>query len=75
MNITEALCFRSESILAGYLNAKHSVWNSKVPNPSGLKLLDLVFCSEFKISDPQCSVYYTSDGRGDVLDVAGHQNI
>jgi hypothetical protein len=41
---TELINFRTKSILAGDLNAKHPVWNSKVSNPSGLKLLDLRIC-------------------------------
>jgi hypothetical protein len=42
-DITELLAFRNKSIPAGDLNAKHPVWNSKVSNTSGLKLLDLLF--------------------------------
>jgi hypothetical protein len=40
-DITELLNLRMKSILAGDLNAKQIVWNSKVPNPSGLKFLNL----------------------------------
>jgi exonuclease III len=36
---TELLGFRNKSILAGDLNAKHTVWNSRNSDPSGLKLL------------------------------------
>jgi hypothetical protein len=32
-NITKLLGFRNKSILAGDLNAKHHVWNSKVSDP------------------------------------------
>jgi hypothetical protein len=34
-DITELVNFRTKSILAGDLNAKHPVWNSKASNPSG----------------------------------------
>jgi hypothetical protein len=51
--MTEVVNFRTKSILAGDLNAKHPVWNSKVSNPSGLKLLDLFVNSNFEISAPQ----------------------
>jgi hypothetical protein len=47
-DITELVNFRTKSILAGDLNAKHPVWNSKVSNPSGLKLLDLFVNSNLK---------------------------
>jgi hypothetical protein len=54
---------------------KHRVWNSKVSNPSGLKLLELFVCSKFEMSALQCSTTHcTYDGRGDVLDIV-HQNV
>jgi hypothetical protein len=37
---TELVVFRNNSILAGDLNAKHPVCNSKVSDPSVLKLLE-----------------------------------
>jgi hypothetical protein len=74
-DITELLCFRNKSILTGDLNAKHTVRYSKVANPSGLKLLELFFSSNFEISTPQSSMHYTPDGRGDVLDIVVHQNM
>jgi hypothetical protein len=46
-DITELLGFRNKSILVGDLNAKHPVWNSGVPNPSGLKLLELFVSTNF----------------------------
>jgi hypothetical protein len=52
-DITELINFRTKSILAGDLNAKHPVWNSKFSNPSGLKLLDSFINSNFEISAPQ----------------------
>jgi hypothetical protein len=73
-DITELLGFRNKAILPGDLNAKHPVWNSEFSDPSGLKLLEL-FCSNFEILAPQCSTHYTSDGRGDVLNITVHQNI
>jgi hypothetical protein len=74
-DITELLGFRNKSILAGDLNTKHPVGNSKISNPSSLKLLELFVRSNFKISAPQCCVHYTPDGRGEVLDIVVHQNI
>jgi hypothetical protein len=71
---TGLLGFRNKSILAGDLNVKHPVWNSKVSNPSGLKLLELFVRSNFEISAPKCCTHYTSDGTGDVPDVVVHQN-
>jgi hypothetical protein len=44
-DITELLGFRKKSILVGDLND----WNSKVSNPSGLKLLELFLSSNFEI--------------------------
>jgi hypothetical protein len=49
-DITEILNLRTKSNLAGDLNAKHTVWNSKVSNPSGLKFLDLFVNCNFEIS-------------------------
>jgi hypothetical protein len=74
-DVTELLGFRDKSILADGLNAKHPAWNSKVSDPSGLKLLGLFVSSNFEISTPQCSMHYTSDGVGDVLDLVVHQNV
>jgi hypothetical protein len=51
-DIIELLSFRNKPILAGDLNAKHPVWNSKVSNPSGLKLLELFVSFKFEISFP-----------------------
>jgi hypothetical protein len=74
-DITQLLGFRNKSMLAGDLNPKHPVWNSQVTNPSGWKLLELFVSSNFEISAPQCSMHYTPDGRGDVLDIVVYQNI
>jgi hypothetical protein len=74
-DITELLGFINKFILACDLNAKHPVWNSKVSNPSCLKLLELFVCSNFEILALQCSTNYTPDGRGDILDIAVHQNV
>jgi hypothetical protein len=41
-DITEILNLRTKSILVGDLNVKNPAWNSKVSNPSCLKLLDLI---------------------------------
>jgi hypothetical protein len=41
-DITELLVFGYKRILAGELDANHPVWNSEFPNPSGLKILDLL---------------------------------
>jgi hypothetical protein len=40
-DITELLCSKPKSILAGDLNAKNPFWNSTVSNPSGDKQLHL----------------------------------
>jgi hypothetical protein len=74
-DIKELLGFRNKSILAGQLNTKHHLWNSKVPTPSDLKLLELFVSSDFEISAPQCCTHYTPDDRGDVLDIVVHQNV
>jgi hypothetical protein len=74
-DITELLGFRSKSILAGDLNAKHLIWSTKVSNHSGLKLLELFAGCNFEILAPQCCTYYTPEGRGDVLDIVVHQNV
>jgi hypothetical protein len=70
-DITELLNLRTKSILAGRLNAKHPVWNSKVSNPSRLKFIDLFVNSNFEISAPQYPTHFVSDGRGDVLGHCG----
>jgi hypothetical protein len=40
--ITELLGFRNKSILAGDLNAKHPVWNSKCFKPLRLEALGII---------------------------------
>jgi hypothetical protein len=74
-DIKELLGFRNKPILAANLNAKHPVWKSKISKPSGLKLLELFANSNFEISAPQCCTRYTTDSRGDVLDIVAHQNV
>jgi hypothetical protein len=74
-DITELLSFRNKTILAGDLNTKHPVGNSKISNSSGLKPLELFFISYFKISAPHCCTHYTPDGRGDVLNMVVDQNV
>jgi hypothetical protein len=61
--------------LAGDLNAKHPVWNTKVSNPSGLKLLDLSVTCKFEILAPQHPTYFVANGRGDVLDIVVHKEV
>jgi endonuclease/exonuclease/phosphatase (EEP) superfamily protein YafD len=61
--------------LAGDLNAKHSVLNSNVSNPSGLKLLDLFVNCNFEISASQHPTHFVPDGRGDVLDIVVHKDV
>jgi hypothetical protein len=70
--ITDLLNLRKKTILAGDLNAKHPVWNNKVSNPSGLKLLDLFVNRNFEISEPQHPIPFVRVGRGDVLDIVVH---
>jgi hypothetical protein len=61
--------------LAGDLNAKHPVWNSKVSNPLGLKFLDLFVNCNFEISAPQHPTHFVSNGRSDVLDIVVHNDV
>jgi hypothetical protein len=74
-NITELLDFRSKSILAGDLNAKHPALNSKFSNPSYLTPLELFVSFNFGISAQQFSAHYTPNSRGDFLDTVVYQNI
>jgi hypothetical protein len=74
-DITEPLNLRTKSILAGDLNAKHHVWNSKASNPSGLKLLDLFVNCNYEFSAPQHPNHFVPDGRGDVLDSVVHKDV
>jgi hypothetical protein len=62
-DITELLNLRTKSSLAGDLNAKHPVWNSKVSNPSGFKLLDLFVNCNFEISALQHPTHFILNGR------------
>jgi hypothetical protein len=73
-DIKEILNLRKKSILAGDLNEKHPVWNSKVSNPSGLKLLDLFVNCNFGISAPQHPTHFVPNGR-DVLDIVVHKDV
>jgi hypothetical protein len=75
VDITELLNLRTKSILAGDLNAKHPVWNSKVSNPSGLKLLDLFVNCNFKILAPQHPTHFVPNGRGDALDIVVNKDV
>jgi hypothetical protein len=59
-DITEFLSFRNKLLLAGNLNAKHTIWNSVVSNPSGAKLLNLLHINEFQIPAPQYSTHYST---------------
>jgi hypothetical protein len=74
-DITELLNLGTKSILAGDLNAKHPVWNSKVSNLSGLKLLDLFVNCDFEISAPQHQTHFVPNERGDVLDIVVHKDV
>jgi hypothetical protein len=58
-----------------HLNAKHSVWDSKISNPLCLKLLQLFVSFHLEIPAPQCCMHYTPDGRGDFLDILVRQNV
>jgi hypothetical protein len=66
---TDLLGFKNKLILRGDVNTKHRVPNSKVSNPSGLKLLELFVSYSIEMSAPQCPKHYTPDGRGDVLNI------
>jgi hypothetical protein len=61
--------------LAGDQNAKHPVWNSKVSNPSGLKLLNLFLNCNFEISTPQHPTHFVPVGRGDGLYIVVHKDV
>jgi hypothetical protein len=74
-DVTELLVFRNKSILAGDLNAKQPVWNSKVSNSSGLKTSELFVSSSLDVSARECSTHYTPDGKGDVLGIVVHRNV
>jgi endonuclease/exonuclease/phosphatase (EEP) superfamily protein YafD len=74
-DITELLNLRTKSILAGELNEKHPVWNSKVSKPSSLKLRDLIFNCNFEISAPQHPTHFVPNGRGDDLDIVVHKDV
>jgi hypothetical protein len=74
-DITEFLNLRTKSILAGDLNAKHPIWNSKVSNPSGFKLLNLLVNCNFETSAPQNPTHFVPNGRGDVLDIVVHKDV
>jgi hypothetical protein len=61
--------------LAGDLNAKHPVWNSKISNSSGLKLVHLFVNCNFQISAPQNPTHLLPDGIGVVLDILVHKDV
>jgi hypothetical protein len=61
-DITELLRFRNKSILADDLNADHPAWKSTISYSSDLKHMELFITYNFKISAPQCSTHYTTDG-------------
>jgi hypothetical protein len=61
--------------LADDLNKKHPVWNSKVSNPSSLKLLDLFVNCNFEISGPQHPTNFVPNGRGDILDIVVPEDV
>jgi hypothetical protein len=69
----ELLRHRNKSILAGDMNATHSLWNSAVSNPSSQKHLQMFGVCEFKISVPQYPTLYSS-GKWCVLDIVSHQH-
>jgi hypothetical protein len=61
--------------MAGDLNAKHPFWKSVVSNPSGAKLLNLLYINEFEISAPECPTHYCPAGNGDMLNIFVHKNV
>jgi hypothetical protein len=50
------------------------VWNSKISNKSGTRLLNLQDKSNFQFSAPQYPTHYTPSGNGDVLDNVLYKN-
>jgi hypothetical protein len=73
-DIIELLSLKEKTILAGDFNAKHPVWNSRISNKTGTRLLYLQDNSDFQISAPQYPTHYTPSGIGDVLDIVLHKN-
>jgi hypothetical protein len=67
-DITEFLRFRSKSILAGDMMQSTLFGIVKFQTPD-LKFVQLFVSSNFEIPTPQCSMHYTPDGKGDVLDI------
>jgi hypothetical protein len=74
-DIIKLLSFRHKSKFACDLNVKHPLWNSRISNSSGEKLLDLFVVNKFEISAPQCPTHYSSAGNGDEFNIVVHQNI
>jgi hypothetical protein len=73
-DIIELLRRKEKIILAGNLNAKHPLWNSRISNKTGTSLLYLQYKSDFQISAPQYSTHYIPSGIGDVLGIVLHKN-
>jgi len=74
-DIDELLSLRNKAVLAGDLNAKRPVWNSRIANIAGTRLLNLQDKSDFQISAPRYPTHYTPSGNGDVLDIVVHRNV
>jgi hypothetical protein len=74
-DIIELLSFKRNLLLAGDLIAKHPFLNGEVPNPSGMKLLNLLHINEFEISAHQWSTHYSSAGNGDLLNFVVYKNV
>jgi hypothetical protein len=62
-------------VLVGDLNAKQAVWNSRVTNLSGRRLLDLQDNNDFQISAPQCPTHCTPQGNDDGFGIVVHRNV
>lgn len=65
------------TIMAGDLNCKHPAWFSRVPNPNGLKLFDLMNKSEWIVISPDQPTYFPKhlNRQPDVLDILVCKNV
>lgn len=68
---------QNPTILAGDLNSKHPAWYSRVSNPNGRKLFDIMNRKQWVVYAPDSPTYFPSqrDRFPDVLDILLCQNI
>jgi hypothetical protein len=70
-DVIKILNLRNNSLVAGDLKAKNSVWNSQFPSPSGQKLFTLLVKNHFQISASHIPTKYPSQ----VVDIVVQQNV